>query len=61
MLNIEVWDKDTFSADDLLGTGQYDLKKIYSSPNTPFNGKCQNNLEYVNLAIKGKPSGQILI
>ena len=38
LLNVEVWDKDTFSPDDLMGKGTFDLRKVYASPNNLITG-----------------------
>lgn len=38
ILNIEIWDKDTITPDDIMGKGVFDLKKVYASPNTPITG-----------------------
>lgn len=51
-LKIEVWDKDTFTRDDLVGDGVFNL--------TPFaNGAPAN--QYVSLTYKGKEAGNILL
>jgi Ca2+-dependent lipid-binding protein len=31
-MRIEVWDEDTFTADDLIGEGSYNLMQVYNMP-----------------------------
>lgn len=37
-----MWDKDTFSPDDIMGEAVFDLKNVYTTPNKPF--RCNLNL-----------------
>ena len=35
MMQVQVWDKDKFSKDDLIGEGTMDLLQCYNNPNRP--------------------------
>jgi Ca2+-dependent lipid-binding protein len=33
LMRVEVWDKDTFSSDDLIGEGSVNLMQLFMNPN----------------------------
>ena len=52
-IRIEVWDKDTFTPDDLIGEGSFNIMQAMST-GMPIN-------QYVDLYYKGRHAGSILL
>jgi hypothetical protein len=59
MLRIEIWDKDTFSPDDLIGDGCLNIAPFMNG--MPANRNNKRYVEYVNLTYKGRSAGSILV
>ena len=60
LMNVQVWDKDTFS-DDMVGEGTVNLNQLYGNPNRTENGTLRDYAEYVDLMRNGKSAGRVLL